>query len=193
METENTVPAGNSGNRTWLIVGGAFVFLCLCAVCIGAGFFMYNSGTFAGFSPAEEPTPFPTFAMPTIPPLLTPIAEPTLALSQSTALSNVRTTADREGWVPKSTFAPSETIYLVGDLSGVVEGDAIKSAWYGENVPGFPPNSFINDSTIFVGVDPVEYVYFYFEPPPDGWPTGEYKVEVFFNDELHSTVRFSVQ
>lgn len=195
METENTNPTGSSGNRTLLFVGGAFALLCLCVLCIGVGFFLYNSGTFAGLAPAEEPTPVPTFAMPTIPPVptldITPADE--TAESSSTALSNVRTAADQEGVQPKEVFGSFDTVYLVGDLVDAVAGDAIKSTWYAENVVGITFNSFIDESTITVSTDPVDYVYFFFEPPTDGWPSGIYKVEVHFNDVLHTTLRFIVQ
>jgi hypothetical protein len=108
-------------------------------------------------------------------------------------LSNVRTASDEEGNSPTSTFGAFDTIYVVGDLANAVEGNTITSRWYAENVPGLDPNFFIDESTITVGADPIDYVYFYFPPQTDGWPAGTYKVEVFFNNAPNATVTFTVQ
>lgn len=108
-------------------------------------------------------------------------------------LSNVRVTADEDGTQPSTTFGSFDTVYVVGDLANAVEGNEVTSRWFAENVPGIDPNFFIDESTITVGTDPIDYVYFYFEPPTDGWPAGSYKVEVYFNGALNSTVTFTVQ
>lgn len=108
-------------------------------------------------------------------------------------LSNVRVTSDENGENPTTTFGAFDTVYVVGDLSNAVEGNEVTSRWYAENVPGVDPNFFIDESTITVGADPIDFVYFYFPPSSDGWPAGTYKVEVYFNGTLNSTVNFTVQ
>lgn len=108
-------------------------------------------------------------------------------------LSNVRVTSDEAGENPTTTFGTFDTVYVVGDLASAVEGNQVTSRWYAENVPGVDPNFFIDESTIDIGTDPIDFVYFYFEPPADGWPAGTYKVEVFFNGVLNSTVNFTIQ
>lgn len=113
------------------------------------------------------------------------IGEPTL--------SNVRTSSDQDGNVLAATFGAFDTVYVVGDLANAVEGNSITSRWYAENVPGLDPNFFIDESVITIGTDPIDFVYFYFEPPTDGWPAGTYKVEVFFNNVPNATVTFTVQ
>ncbi|NWF62853.1 MAG: hypothetical protein HXY38_00980 [Chloroflexi bacterium] len=114
------------------------------------------------------------------------------ALGEPT-LSNVRTSSDQEGNSLTSTFGAFDTVYVVGDLANAVEGNTVTSRWYAQDVPGVDPNFFIDESTITVGADPIDYVYFYFEPPADGWPAGTYKVEVFFNNAPNATVTFTVQ
>ena len=108
-------------------------------------------------------------------------------------LSNVRTTKDQDGTQAASTFGTLDTIYVVGDLANAVIGNQVTSRWYAENVEGLDPGFFIDESTIDVNEDGIDYVYFYFPPPTDGWPVGTYKVEVFFNGVLNSTVTFNVQ
>lgn len=108
-------------------------------------------------------------------------------------LSNVRTSKDQEGTQSASTFGTFDTVYVVGDLANSVVGNQVTSRWYAESVEGLDPGFFIDESTIDVNEDGIDYVYFYFEPPTDGWPVGTYKVEVFFNGVLTSTVNFSIQ
>lgn len=115
------------------------------------------------------------------------------AVGGEPALSNVRVASDEQGTQPNTVFASTDTVYVVGDLANAVEGNQITSRWYAENVPGVDPNFFIDESAIDVGADPIDYVYFFFPAPADGWPAGTYKVEVFFNGVLNSTVNFTVQ
>lgn len=192
---ENNVPAQQSGgNRMLLIGGGLAVLLCLCVICAAVGFFLFNSGTFDGLS--AEPTAIPTFAMPTIPPVPTAIVVPTSessSLFEPSPVSNIRTANDQEGNDPNITFGAFDTIYVVGDLAGAVEGDVITSRWYAEAVVGLDPNFLIDEGDITVGTEVVDYVYFFFEPPTDGWPTGIYRVEVLYNGVQTGVVNFFVQ
>lgn len=108
--------------------------------------------------------------------------------------SNVRTARDEDGAQTTSTFGAFDTVYVVGDLSNGVAGNQITSRWYAENVPGYDANFFIDESTIDVTDESFNgTVYFFFPPSTDGWPAGTYKVEVFFNGVLNSTVNFTVQ
>jgi hypothetical protein len=196
MESEFNNPSNApKKNNTFLIIGGILVFLCLCLVCIGAGIFLYTSNSVPGFSSAE-PTPFPTFAMPTIPPVPTSAVLPTSessSLFEPSPVSNLRTANDQEGNDPNITFGSLDTIYLVGDLAGAAEGDVISSRWIAEAVVGLDPNFLIDEGDITVGAEVVDYVYFFFEPPADGWPTGIYRVEVLYNGVQTGVVNFFVQ
>lgn len=195
MESEFNNPgdAPKKSNNTFLIIGGILLVLCLCVVCVGAGIFLYTSNSIPGLNSAE-PTPFPTFAMPTIPPVptLAPTDEPSSLFTPS-PVSNLRTANDQEGNDPNITFGSLDTIYLVGDLAGAVEGDVITSRWIAEAVVGLDPNFLIDEGDITVGTEVVDYVYFFFEPPTDGWPTGIYRVEVLYNGVQTGVVNFFVQ
>ena len=195
MEDERLVSNSAPKKNTALLIGGGLVFLCLCLVCVGAGVFLYTSNSIPGFS-AVEPTPIPTFAMPTIPPLPTSIVVPTSessSLFTPSPVSNLRTSNDQEGNDPNITFGSFDTIYLVGDLAGAVEGDVITSRWIAEAVVGLDPNFLIDEGDITVGTEVVDYVYFFFAPPTDGWPTGVYRVEVLYNGVQTGVVNFFVQ
>ncbi len=108
--------------------------------------------------------------------------------------SNVRTAKDQDGTQPSTTFGVTDTIYVVGDLANGVAGNQITSRWYAENVPGVDPNFFIDEAVVDVTEETFNgTIYFFFEPPTDGWPTGTYKVEVYFNGVPTGTVNFTVQ
>jgi hypothetical protein len=109
-------------------------------------------------------------------------------------LSNTRTALDEDGANTTSTFGASDTIYVVNDLANGVKGNVVSSNWYAENVDGVDPN-FLIDSVEYTVTDETYNgtVYFFFEPPDGGWPTGTYRVEVFFNGTANATVTFTVQ
>ncbi|MBV6452557.1 MAG: hypothetical protein DCC56_11135 [Anaerolineae bacterium] len=110
------------------------------------------------------------------------------------SLSNVRTAYDSDGENTSSTFGSFDTVYVVTDLENGVSGNVVSSNWYGENVDGFDPDSFI-DIVEYTVVDETftGTVHFYFEAPSSGWPLGTYRVEVFFNGAPAGTVRFTIQ
>ncbi len=108
-------------------------------------------------------------------------------------LSNVRTAKDQDGTQPTSTFATTDTIYVVADLSNAQVGNQVTSRWYIESAEGFEPNFFIEESTIDVNETGINLIYFFYPAPADGFPVGTYKVEMFFNGTLIDTVNFTVQ
>lgn len=108
-------------------------------------------------------------------------------------LSNIRTAKDQDGTQLTSAFAPSDTIYVVGDLANGQVGNKVTSRWYIESAEGFDPNFFIEESTIDITETGINSVYFFYPAPTDGFPVGTYKVEMYFNNVLVDTVRFTVQ
>lgn len=116
------------------------------------------------------------------------------ALGGEPTLSNVRLAKDSDGNELATVFGPNETVYAVSDLSSGVKGNVIQSKWYAVDVADVEPNYLIDTADITIEEDLFSgTIYFNFEPPTDGWPTGTYKVEVLFNDVLISTLEFSVQ
>ena len=117
-----------------------------------------------------------------------------VALGGDPALSNTRTALDQDGNQTTSVFSPSDTIYVVNDLANGVKGNLVSSSWYAADVEGVDPN-FLIDTVEYTVVDETfnGTVHFYFEPPEGGWPTGTYRVEVFFNGVASATVEFTVQ
>lgn len=110
------------------------------------------------------------------------------------SLSNVRTARDADGTQLSATFSSTDTIYVVSDVANGVKGNVISSKWMVSSVEGYDPGFLIDEVELILEEDQLSYsVNFYFEPPTDGWPVGTYKVEVYFNSVLNSTVEFTVQ
>jgi hypothetical protein len=110
------------------------------------------------------------------------------------ALSNTRTALDEDGINTTSTFGAFDTVYVVNDLANGVAGNNITSTWYAQDVEGVDLDFLIDtvEYTLQEGED-IDTVYFFFEPPDGGWPSGIYRVEVFFNGAPSATVTFTVQ
>jgi hypothetical protein len=109
-------------------------------------------------------------------------------------LSNTRTALDEDGVNTTSTFGAFDIVYVVNDLANGVNGNVVTSIWYAESVDGVDPN-FLIDTVEYTVTDETYdgTIYFYFEPPTDGWPAGTYRVEVSFNGVPSATVRFTIQ
>lgn len=109
-------------------------------------------------------------------------------------LDNVRTAKDQDGNQPATVFSMSDTVYVVSDLSNGKAGNVVTSKWYAVNVEGIEANLMFDEADITIQDETFNgNVYFYYPPPEGGWPLGSYKVEIYFNDVLISTVDFSVQ
>lgn len=116
------------------------------------------------------------------------------ALGGEPTLSNVRTAKDEDGAQVASVFSSSETIYVVNDLANGIKGNVVSSKWYAVNAADTEPNFLIDEVDIPIEEETFDgTIFFYFEAPDGGWPVGTYKVEVYFNGTLNSTVEFAVQ
>ena len=108
-------------------------------------------------------------------------------------MSNVRMAKDQDGNQPATTFGVSETIFVVGDLAAMQVGNAVETRWFTDNVDGYDPNFLIDSSSLTIDTANTDYFYFEFAAPPDGWPTGTYKVEVYLNGTLNTVTQYTVQ
>ncbi len=113
------------------------------------------------------------------------IGEPTL--------DNVRSAKDKDGATVATEFSPSETIYVVGDLSNGVKGNEVTSKWYVDQVEGYTSGDLIDESKLPIEEDGSYNINFYMDAPKGEWPVGSYKVEVYFNGVLNATVAFTVK
>jgi hypothetical protein len=107
------------------------------------------------------------------------------------AASNFYMATDEAGTNKTSTFSPNDDFYVFFDVKNIEPGTNFQSRWYALNVEGEDPN------TPFQTID---YSYeegignIYFQLTNDqGWPVGNYKVEVYMDGTKVGEQEFSVQ
>jgi hypothetical protein len=110
--------------------------------------------------------------------------------SASTArLTNAFMARDAAGDDPTTVFAPEDTFYLVADLANAVDDTEVKAVWVAVDVDGVDFDTVIDEATLTTGDGRLT-----FDPSTDSlWPAGNYKVDVYLNDNLARTLEFSVE
>jgi hypothetical protein len=105
--------------------------------------------------------------------------------------SNFYMATDVEGTNRTTVFSPTDDFYVFFDVSGVDVGTNFQSRWYGLDIEGQDPS---------VPFQTIDYAYeadisnIYFQlTNSEGWPVGNYKVEVYMNDVKVGEQLFSVQ
>jgi hypothetical protein len=116
------------------------------------------------------------------------------SVSASTAnISDAKMTLDEAGNNPTKVYSPNDqTFYCIAQLSNAPEDTAVKALWTAVDVEGVKPNLKIDESRITAD----ESGQLTFDLTNDGpWPVGEYKVDLFLNDEEEParTLEFRVQ
>ncbi len=110
-------------------------------------------------------------------------------ISFSTAnIANARLAKDTGGTQVTTTFTPDNTFYLLVDLANAPDGTKVKASWTAVNAAGADPNTHLDDVELTAGSSTLT-----FDLANDGpWPAGDYKVELYLNDELDRTLDFKV-
>ena len=106
-----------------------------------------------------------------------------LACSATTAhLSSIKVSKDKSGGPETSSFAPEDTIYVVGTVANAPGKVKVKGALAFEDVEGQKPGPIpgLEKTLDLEGSGTATYT---FTPPPSGWPKGKYKVEVTMMDD----------
>lgn len=111
--------------------------------------------------------------------------------SASTAnIASATLARDETGTQPTTVFAQPETFYLVVELANAPDDTTVRSVWYAVDVGDVaPPNTLIDEAELESGSGTL-----YFNLTPESlWAVGDYKVEIYLNDELDQTLTFEVQ
>jgi hypothetical protein len=114
------------------------------------------------------------------------------AFNREPSLTNPRLSKDSDGANATTVYSSSDIFYAVADLSNVENGSVVDAKWYLVNAADYDPGE-IESSTLTIE-DKTLYNYVSFElTSTEGWPVGEYKVELYLNGTLAHTLNFSVQ
>lgn len=108
------------------------------------------------------------------------------------SLTNPRMSTDSEGVNTTTVYSGIDAFYAVADLSNVETGSVVDAKWYLVSAADYDPGE-IESSSVTIE-DKSLYNYVSFElTSTEGWPVGEYRVELYLNGTLAHTINFSVQ
>ena len=94
---------------------------------------------------------------------------------------------------PSTTFASNTPkLYAIFKTEGAKTGDKIRGVLIAEDVGDVAPaNTKVLETILDVEGD-TEVGDFSFSKPTNGWPVGKYRVEIYVNDELATTAKFTI-
>ena len=95
---------------------------------------------------------------------------------------------------PTDSFSASvPKLYAFFRSTGTSKDDKLRGVWIAEDVgDAAPANTKIDESSVTADQDDY-YGAFSLSKPTAGWPPGKYRVEIYLNDELATTVKFTIE
>ena len=95
---------------------------------------------------------------------------------------------------PSTTFATNTpTLYAIFKTEGAKAGDKIRGVLIAEDVGDVAPANTKVLETILDMEGDTDAGDFSFSKPTNGWPVGKYRVEIYLNDELATTAKFTIK
>lgn len=133
-----------------------------------------------------RPLKFPIFLA------LITIALSALACGGSFTTANVGDAwmaTDIEGANRTTVFSQEDDFYAFVELRNAPDDTQLKAVWTGVDIEGEEPNIIINETEFTSGDDTIYFQLF----NDQLWPVGSYKVDIYLNGELATTMTFQVQ
>jgi hypothetical protein len=115
------------------------------------------------------------------------------ALSTELGLTNLRMAFDQDGNNVTTTFAPTDIFYAVADLANAPQGTKVDAKWTAVNAADTEPNLEFQTQTLDITEESFSGSIYFQLSNDEGWPTGQYKVDLYLNGTLAQTAEFSVQ
>jgi|GEM_PF-807494 len=124
-------------------------------------------------------------------------AKQTETASKESAGGNIQITAvTTTGPNAKATtiFAPdTPEVFALLQMKGVKKGDKLRAVWFADDVgAAAPANTKMAEKAMTMEGDPTEGNFSCSKPPPN-WPPGKYHVDIYANDKLAATAKFTVE
>ena len=138
----------------------------------------------------EAPTPPPATTTPA--PATTPNTTPATTTPSAAAVSvtsvdlGTAVGADQKVTTPSTQFGPKDTIYAAVSTDGAASNATLAAKWT------FQDGQTVNESSQTIAPTGPAVTTFHISKP-DGWPTGNYKVEISLNGSPVSSKDFTVQ
>ena len=126
------------------------------------------------------------------------IASPTIAFAEmrvSEAVTGLGATAKYEIVDPTDQFAPDTAKIFCAWKAKDLDGDtAVRGVWIAEDVGDVAPANYkIDEATVKVSGGGTASGTFNISKPNNGFPVGKYRLEIYLNDDLARTVKFTVK
>jgi hypothetical protein len=91
----------------------------------------------------------------------------------------------------KDLRSDTPRIFFRTSLPPVPAGAALRTVWTAVNAKGAPPNLTL-DATSVAAVAGLTQFDTSLPRPAEGWPSGDYRVDLYLNDTLQSSVAFKI-
>jgi hypothetical protein len=93
-----------------------------------------------------------------------------------------------------TNFAPdAPELFAMFKTKGAQSGDKLRGVWIAEDVgSAVPANSKIDEKTLTMDGD-TDDGDLSLSKPTKGWPVGKYRLEIYVNDKLVTTTRFTIE
>ena len=111
--------------------------------------------------------------------------------SAPAGISNIQLSTDQDATNITTTFAPTDEIYVTFDVNEVEAGSGLQIKWYALNIEGQDPDSPFTTSDYTYNDESSIYANIY--STDGGFPTGQYKVEIYLNGAKVGEEQFSVE
>lgn len=105
------------------------------------------------------------------------------------SLQNARLAQDEAGSQSTTVFGQDDIFYLVADLENAPDDTKVKAIWTAVEADGVDPNFSLGEKELSTGSGQVNFNL----SNDQLWPAGDYKVDLYLNDELKQTLTFTVE
>ena len=109
------------------------------------------------------------------------------------SLTNLRMAFDKDGNNPTTTFSSTDVFYAVADLNNAPQGTQVEAKWTAVNAAGTEPNLEFQTQTLDITEESFTGTIYFELSSDEGWPTGQYKVDLYLNGTLAQTAECNVQ
>lgn len=108
-------------------------------------------------------------------------------------LTNLRMAFDQDGENVTTTFSPTDVFYAVADLANAPQGTQVEAKWTAVNAADTEPNLEFQTQTFDITEESFTGTIYFQLSNDEGWPAGQYKVDLYLDGNLAQTAEFSVQ
>ncbi len=98
---------------------------------------------------------------------------------------------DPDGNERTTVYAAEGVFYAIVDLANAPEDTVVRAVWFVVDAEGEEPNTMIDDVSVTSGDARLTFDL----TNQEGfiWPAGQYRVDLYLNDELKTSLSFEVQ